>query len=135
MSHQPATVSGARTGRRPFVVLGIVGLILVVALAGGWIYVKFRSDMAGLEGRWRQQGDAAHTFRFRANGNIDAWYHELPMGNFMTWQRDGRQITIRSTRGSDFVGQLGDGEIRGKETIHLNTGETVNTVDQVWRRE
>lgn len=90
----------------------------------------------GLEGTWRREGDPTHTFRFRANGTVEARYQGWLMGDFMTWQRDGRQITIHSTRGSEFVGQLGDGQIRGQETIcDVNTGETVRTVDQVWRRE
>jgi hypothetical protein len=118
------------------IVLGLLGLLLAVGLAGGWVYLKSRADLTGLEGTWREQGDDRHTFQFRANGNVDARYQGLLMGNFMTWRRDGRQITIHSTRGSDFVGQLGDGEIRGQETIRdVNTGETVRTVDQVWRRE
>jgi hypothetical protein len=136
MSREPSTVAQPRGRQRSLIVSGLLGLLVVVGLAGGWVYLKSRVQMAGLEGTWRQQGDATHTFQFRANGNVDARYQGWLMGNFMTWQRDGRQITIHSTRGSDFVGRLGDGEIRGQETIRdVNTGETVRTVDQVWRRE
>jgi hypothetical protein len=113
----------------------MLGLLLAVALAGGGAYLKARASMVGLEGTWREQGDATHTFQFRANGNVDARYQGLLMGNFMTWRRDGQQINIHSTRGSDFVGTLGDGEIRGQETIRDETGKAVRTLDQVWRRE
>jgi len=100
--------------------LGMLGLLGVLALAAGWVYVKSRADLTGLEGTWRQQGDASHTFRFKANGNVDAWYQGLLMGNFMTWQRDGRQVTIRSTRSWDFVGQLGEGEMNLGRSRLLN---------------
>jgi hypothetical protein len=136
MSHAPTTVSEPRTHTRTLVLFGILALVLIVGLAGGWFYLKSRANMAGLEGTWKASDDPKHSFQFRSNGNVDAWYLELPMGNFMTWQRDGQQITIHSTRGGDFVGELKDGEIRGKEMIRDNsTGKTVRTVDQVWRRE
>jgi hypothetical protein len=136
MSRDPSTVAEQRGRQRALVAFGILGSLLVAGLAGGGAYLKYRANMAGLEGTWREQNDANHTFQFRANGNVDARYQGWLMGNFMTWRRDGRQITIHSTRGSDFVGQLGDGEIRGQETIRdVNTGEVMRTADQVWRRE
>jgi hypothetical protein len=136
MSRQPSIVAESRRHHHPVIVFSILGLLLAATLAGGWLYLKSQANMAGLEGTWREQGDAMHTYQFRANGNIDARYQGFLMGNFMTWQRDGQQITIHSERGSDFVGQLGDGEIRGQETIRdNNTGKPVRTVDQVWRRE
>jgi hypothetical protein len=57
------------------------------------------------------------------------------MQRFMTWQRDGQQITVRTTRSWDFVGQLSDGEIRGKKITRDSSGATVSAIDQVWRKE
>jgi hypothetical protein len=59
----------------------------------------------------------------------------LPMESFATWRRDGQQITVRTTRGWDFVGQLDGGTIRGQMIIRDETGATVNTTDTVWQRE
>ena len=74
MSRETSTVSEPSRGRRALLMLGMLGLLGVLALAAGWVYVKSRADLTGLEGTWRQQGDASHTFRFKANGNVDAWY-------------------------------------------------------------
>ena len=57
------------------------------------------------------------------------------MGALGKWQRDGQQITIRTDRNWDFVGELDGDEIRGKQTIRDQGGATVTTVDAVWRRE
>jgi hypothetical protein len=135
MSLQPSTLAQPHGHWRLLVVLAVLALLLLAGLAGGWWYLKSRADTAGLEGTWRRQGDPTHTYQFRANGNVDAWYQGLPMGNFLTWRRDGRRITVHSTRGWDFVGELGDGEIRGQETIRDDTGGPAQTVEQVWRRE
>jgi hypothetical protein len=135
MSREPLAAAAPRGRRRPVFVLGVLGLLLAAALAGGWVYQKARADLAGLEGTWREQGDSMHTFRFRANGDVDVRYQGFLMGTFMTWRRHGRQVSIHSARRSDFVGQLGDGEIRGRETVYDNAGKAVRTVDRVWRRE
>lgn len=119
--------------RRPALAAGV--FILACACILGFFCLKGYSQTAGLEGTWREQGDKMHTFQFRANGNVDAWYYSLPMGNFMTWKRNGPQITIINERGSEFVGELRDGEIHGREKVFDNTGKLVRTVDQVWRRE
>jgi hypothetical protein len=126
---------GAATGRTHLIAQAVAaqGLALPSAGAPGFPQVVIASRVASLDAP--ALGDATLTFQFRANGNVDVRDQGLLMGNFMTWQRDGRQITIRSTRGSEFIGQLGDGEIRGQETIRDNTGATVKTVDQVWRRQ
>jgi hypothetical protein len=108
MSREPSSVAERRGGQRARVAVAILSLLLVVGLAGGWVY-QARTHMAGLEGTWRQQGDPTHTFQFRANGNVDARYQGLLMGDFMTWQRDGRQITIHSTRGPTAQGNWGTG--------------------------
>ncbi len=143
MSHQPPGSAELPPDRGSacwrLVLLVSLGVLLVGALVGGWAWLKFATapgpDMTGLEGIWRDRPDSKHTYQFRASGDVDAWYEGLPMARFMTWQRDGQQITVRTTRNWDFVGQLGEGEIHGKQMIRDQTGATVNSVDQVWRRE
>jgi hypothetical protein len=135
MSLEPSATAKPRGHWRLLVLLAALGLLLLAGLAGGWLYLKSRADTAGLEGTWRQRGDASHTYRFRSNGDVDAWYRGLPMGNFLTWRRDGRRIAVHSTRGWDFVSELGDGEIRGRQTIRDNAGGPGTTAEQVWRRE
>jgi hypothetical protein len=66
---------------------------------------------------------------------VDAWYGGLPVDHFLTWQRDGNQITIRTTRNWDFVGQLDGGEIRGKLILRDQSGAAEGEHDAVWRRE
>ena len=66
---------------------------------------------------------------------MDAWYGGLPMDCFLTWQRDGQQIIIRTTRNWDFVVQLDGGEIRGKMILRDQTGAAESEHDAVWRRE
>jgi hypothetical protein len=120
-------------------VLVSLGFLVAAGLVGGWVWLKSARvpgrDTAGLEGTWRDRPDSRHTYRFRASGDVDAWYEGLPMERFMTWQRDGQQITVRTTRGWDFVGQLGEGEIRGKQIMRDSSGATVNEIDEVWRKE
>jgi hypothetical protein len=132
-----ASLSGeGPSGRRRLFTLGGLGLLLVAALVGGWVYLRpAEANMAGLEGTWRDPANPKHSYQFRANGAVDAWYGTLPMGRFMTWQRDGRRITVRTERNWDFVGEVDGDEIRGKVLIRDERGETTNTADAVWRRE
>jgi hypothetical protein len=113
-------------------------LLLLVAGLGGlayWGYGQFLAEPPGLGGVWYDPTDPKHTYRFRAGGAMDAWYGGLPMDRFLTWQRDGQQITIRTTRNWDFVGQLDGGEIRGKMILRDPTGAAESEYDAVWRRE
>ena len=115
-----------------------LGLLLAVAGVGGlayWGYGKFLAEPPGPGGVWYDPTDPKHTYRFRAGGAMDAWYGGLPMDHFLTWQRDGQQITIRTTRNWDFVGQLDGGEIRGKLILRDQTGAAEGEHDAVWRRE
>jgi hypothetical protein len=66
---------------------------------------------------------------------MDAWYNGLPMDRYLTWQRSGQQITVRTTRHWDFVGQLDGGEIRGKMIVRDPTGAVVSEEEAVWRRQ
>ena len=121
-------------------VLSCLGLLLlVVAGVGGlayWGYGKFLAEPPGLGGVWYDPTDPKHTYRFRAGGAMDAWYGGLPMDHFLTWQRDGQQITIRTTRNWDFVGHLDGDEIRGKMILRdYPTGAAVSEHDAGWRRE
>jgi hypothetical protein len=135
-----AWVSGdGASARRRLVAFGGLGLLLIAVLVGSWAYWRpttaTGSNLAGLEGTWRDRPDSRHTYQFRANGDVDAWYGSLPMGRFMTWQRDGQRVTARTERNWDFVGELGEGEIRGKMMIRDQTGAVVTTTDAVWRRQ
>ena len=142
MSNQPpgSAPSPPRraSSRRRLVVFVGLGLLVALVLAGSWAYLKYRAHTAhtaGLAGVWHDPTDPKHAYRFRAGGDVDAWYEGLPMGRFLTWQRDGQRITVRTTRHWDFVGQLDGSEIRGQEILRDPTGATVNAVDAVWRRE
>src|SRR5262245_39674720 len=112
-----------------------VGMLLVLALVAGVAHLRSREKMAGLGGTWRDAPTSRHTFQFRPNGDLEAWYQTLPMGALGRWQRDGQQITIRTDRNWDFEGELDGEEIRGKQTLRDQDGATVTTVDGVWRRE
>ncbi len=119
--------------------LVIWALIIGAAVAVG-AYVKSRSDTTGLEGTWRVTTDTKHDYRFKANGDLEAWYQGLPMGTFMTWERDGTTITVRTIRAQRpsgdrvFVGDLKGDEINGKATVSDTNGKVVNSEDEVWRK-
>ena len=57
------------------------------------------------------------------------------MARFVTWRRDGQQITVRTTRGWDFVGQLDGRTIRGQMIVWDQTEAIVNKTDTVWLKE
>ena len=142
MSNQPpgsaAPLRRRASSRRRLAVLLCLGLLLAVAGVGGlayWGYGKFLAEPLGLGGVWHDPTDPKHTYRFRAGGAMDAWYGGQPMDHFLTWQRDGQQITIRTTRNWDFVGQLDGGEIRGKLILRDQSGAAEGEHDAVWRRE
>jgi hypothetical protein len=118
-----------------FVGFLVLGLVLLGALVSGWARSKPPLDTTGLEGTWRSPTYPRHTYQFRANGDVDVWYEGLPLDRFMAWQRDGAQITIRTTHNWNFVGELGAGEIRGTLIVHNETGATISTVNGLWRRE
>jgi len=128
----------AASPRRRLAELSCLGLLLAVAGVGGlayWGYGKLLAEPPGLGGVWYDPTDPKHTYRFRAGGAMDAWYGGLPMDHFLTWQRDGQRITIRTTRNWDFVGQLDGGEFRGKVILRDQSGAAEGERDAVWRRE
>jgi hypothetical protein len=136
MPNQP--LRSAASPNRRLAVLLCFAVLLVVAGAGGlayWGSVKFLAEPPGLGGTWYDPADPKHTYRFRANGDMDAWYGTLPMDHFLTWQRDGQRITIRTTRHWDFVGQLDGGEISGKMILRDQTGAAESQHGTVWRRQ
>jgi hypothetical protein len=94
---------------RPAIIIGTQDMLLSRALNRGY---------ASARARWPME-----------------FYGGLPMDRFLTWQRDGQQITIRTTRNWDFVGQLDGGEIRGKMILRDQAGAAVSEHDAVWRRE
>jgi hypothetical protein len=136
-----STASPRRRASSPWrlVMLLCLGfLLLVVVGVGGlayWGYGKVPAEPPGLEGVWRDPTDPKHSYRFRPGGGVDAWYEGLPMDHFLEWQRDGRRITVRTTRHWDFVGQLNGDEIRGKMILRDRTGAAESEHDAVWRRE
>ena len=134
----PASPRRWTSSRRRLAALACLGLLLLVVAGVGclayWGYGKFLAEPLGLGGVWYDPTDPKHTYRFRANGAMDAWYGDLPMDHFLTWQRDGQQITIRTTRNWDFVGQLDGAEICGKLILRDQTGAAEREHDAVWRR-
>jgi hypothetical protein len=135
MADQP---SRSAASRRRLAVLSCLVVALVLTGAGGlayWGYVKLVAEPPGLGGIWHDPTDPKHTYRFRTSGDMDAWYWGLPMDHFLTWQRDGNQITIRTTRSWDFVGQLHGGEIRGKMILRDQSGAALSEHDALWKRQ
>src|SRR5262245_142787 len=114
-----------------FVLLSVVGVGGLVY----WGYSQFLAEPPGLEGVWRDPTDPKHSYRFRPGGGVDAWFEGLPMDHFLDWQRDGQQITVRTTRHWDFVGHLIGDEIRGKMILRDLTGAAESEHDAVWQRE
>jgi hypothetical protein len=136
MGHQPLTSAKPRGTKYVLVVAGIVGLVVIVALVSGGVYLIFSGhNTTGLEGTWRDPANPRHTHQFSASGRVNSWYGSLPMESFASWQRDGQQITVRTTRGWDFVGKLEGGTIRGKMIIRDENGAVVNTTETEWRKE
>jgi hypothetical protein len=129
----------ARRNKRVLIALGILGLLVVVALAGGWVYLWIAGhDRAGLEGTWRDQVNPTHSYEFQANGNLATWSGSKQWWNQIgwsaTWRRDGNRITVRTDRNWDFEGQLDGATIRGKMLIRDETGVVVTTADVVWQK-
>ena len=120
-------------------VLAGIGCLLVAGIIGVRAWRHFpppnERDLSGLGGAWSEGAGAKHTYQFRANGDVAVWYEGLPMDRFMTWEREGRQITIRTTRNWDFNGHLGEDEIRGQQTIRGSDGRVTHIVYAVWRRQ
>jgi len=138
-SQLPAAVGQRRT-KRLLVAVGIVGSLIVTALVGGWIYLRFSGhNMAGLEGTWRDTNNPGHHYEFRPNGELETWTGSKSWWNRIgwsaTWRRDGQQITIRTDRNWDFNGKLEEGAIRGKMLIRNESGDIETEVDAVWQRE
>jgi hypothetical protein len=139
MANQPPTLA-ARRGKRILIAIGILSLMVVAGLAGGWAYLRFSGhDTAGLEGTWRDPSNPKHSYEFRPNGDLACWYGSKAWWNRIgwsaTWRRDGNRITIRTDRNWGFEGHLDGGTIRGKMLIRDETGAVVNTTDVVWQKE
>jgi hypothetical protein len=138
MASQPSAIANGPRPKHTLVVLGILGalgLCVVAALVGVLAYPTVSGpNMAGLEGTWRDPANPRHSHRFQPNGDLKSNFGSLPMAQFATWRRDGQQITIRTIRNWDFVGQLEGDEIRGKMLTRDETGAVVHTTDTVWRR-
>jgi hypothetical protein len=133
-----ATVT--RGNKRVLIALGILGLLVVAALAGGWAYLSFSGhDRAGLEGTWRFKNNPRHSYEFQANGNLACWYGPKQwwsrIGWSATWRRDGNRITIRTDRNWDFEGQLDGPTIRGRMLMRDQTGAVVTTAEVIWQKE
>ena len=141
MENQTPAVAQSRGNKRViFIAFGIVSLVVAVALVGGWAFLHFsRNNMTGLEGTWHDPKNAGHHYEFQPNGSVDTWSGQKHWWNKIgwsaTWRRDGQQITIRTDRNWDFVGELDDGTIRGKMNSRLEAGADVITTDTVWLKE
>jgi len=140
MASQPPAAAGQRGTKRVLVVAGIVGLLVVAALVGGWTYLRVSGHrMAGLAGTWRDTNNPKHLYEFQPNGGLDTWTGSKSWWNRIgwsaTWRRDGQQITIRTDRNWDVKGRSDGATIRGKMLIRDETGAVVNTADVVWQRE
>jgi len=140
MADQPPTPA-TRRNKRVLLALGILGVIAVAALVGGWAYLRFSGhNTAGLEGTWHMEGNPRDVYEFRPNGELASWssskkeWWDKP-GWSATWRRDGQQITIRTDRNWDFEGQLDGGTIRGKMLMRGKTGAVYNTADVAWQKE
>jgi hypothetical protein len=140
MENQLAASSQARGIKRVLIAFGIVGLFVVAALVGGGAYLMFSGrNMAGLEGTWRDMNNPGHHYEFRPNGDLDTWSGQKSWWNRIgwsaTWRRHGQQITIRTDRNWDFVGELDGGTIRGKMNSRFEPGAAVIITDMVWLKE
>jgi hypothetical protein len=139
MVDQPPTTT-TRLNKRGLVVFGILGLIIVASLIGGWAYLTFsRQNMVGLRGTWRDVNNPKHYYEFRPNGDLETWSgskeHWGRVEWSATWRREGNRIIIRTDRNWDFEGHLDGETIRGKTLIRDETGLVVNTADSVWQKE
>jgi hypothetical protein len=127
-------------GNRRVLVLGLVGLLAVAAVAGGWAGLWLSAhDVSGLEGTWRDTNDPRHCYEFRRNGEVATWSGSKEWWNRIgwsaTWRRDGQQITIRTDRNWDFVGRLDGDVIRGKMIMRDQDGSVAGEAEVVWQRE
>ena len=142
MENQPPASGESRTNKRLLVVVGILGLLIVAVLVAGWYLLFSGHNMAGLEGTWRDPANPRHSHEFLPSGDVETWPGKkgiglamFPMPRFATWRRDGQQITVRTDRNWDFVGQLDGGTIRGQMLIRDETGAIVNKTAAVWKKE
>jgi hypothetical protein len=138
MASQSPAIANRPYPKHALVLLGVfgaLGLCVVAALVGVLAYpMASARNMAGLEGTWRDPANSRHTHRFQPNGDVESNFGSLPMAQFASWWRDDQQITSRTSRNWDFVGQLEGNEIRGKMLIRDETGTVVHTTDTVWQR-
>ena len=115
--------------------LGLVGFLLVQRFTG--------HDTTGLEGVWTDPNDThgnnRHRYEFRPDGGLDAWQGQKSfwtvIGWDARWRRKGDEITIRTDRNWDFVGNLDGDTLRGTMTIRNYPDGTESTTEMVWRRE
>lgn len=114
--------------------LGLVGFLVVQRFTG--------HDMTGLEGVWHAAGDTDRRqgYDFQPDGTVSAWNGNQKgfwntIGWEARWRRTGDQITIRTDRNWDFVGNLEGDTLRGTMTIRNYPDRTETTTEMVWRRE
>jgi hypothetical protein len=139
MADQPPK-NAARRRRRVLLAAGILGLLVVALLLGGWAYLTFSGhDTSGLEGTWRDANNPRHSYEFQRNGDLACWWGSKQWWNRIgwsaTWRRDGQRITIRTDRNWNLEGQLDGDAIRGKMLLRDETGAVVSTPDVVWQKE
>ncbi len=142
MTHPLIARRPRHRSRLPYLIAGLVCLTLATLL-GLAIYFRFTGhDMTGLEGVWHSSGDPdkRQGYDFKPNGTVGAWNGKEEnwwntIGWDATWRRKGDQITIKTDRNWDFVGELEGDTLRGTMTIRSYPDWTETTAEMVWRKE
>jgi hypothetical protein len=115
--------------------LAFVCATLVAAPACAGPFGSSKTNLSPeMKGKWRGTWDSRHTYEFQSNGDIKGWWDGLSMTVVGTWKRDGSQITVKMNTNWDFIGEIRNGEIRGKVTIR-NGVRGAPPIDEKWKRE